>query len=96
MTKPFAWIIDQDQSDSPWTQAGEIGPRGAAKAAADVLREGGGQCFRLLNGDGEVSYEGRIVMCKADDRPGFQPLTAFKWCAAIQYLDAAGDTWVTM
>ena len=69
-------------------------------ALAESLKLGGGRKFRLLDDDGNVYFEGRIII-KGDDIGGgeedFMPLDGFGegfGCTEIQYLE--NGEWETL
>ena len=81
----YAWIIDKDHYD------------GAAELL-DRLRAGEGKHFRLKDDDGELYYEGRIIL--ANDHEGddeFAPLD--EWgkpnagCTTIEYQNPKTGAW---
>jgi hypothetical protein len=71
-----------------------IGPRNANDGLVAQLKDGGGRAFRMLDDDGEVYYEGRIL---TSDGPGsqddFAPLDCYgepnAGCTSIQYRQGA-------
>ena len=66
MTTPtYAWIIDKDHIDH--TDGGVYGPHYISQEQLDALRSGDGRKFRMLDDDGELYYEGRIVTARDDD-----------------------------
>lgn len=64
----YGWVIDVDRLDNAQA-VGVIGPRGVTRKMESRLRSGYGRIFRMLDDDGEVYYEGRII-----GGDGFEPL----------------------
>lgn len=61
----YLWKIDKDHiaSDGETPATGRIGPRGVDRGPLlDTLTAGGGIPFRMYDDDGELCYEGRIVV----------------------------------
>ena len=86
----YAWVITKDliedgKCDRLW------GPRGASKSKLDALDMGEGVRFRLLDDDGEVYYEGRIVgALDSEQHSGFEPLEDLGYatgCTEIHYFE---------
>lgn len=80
---PYAWIIDTDHTEkitSEHNEAGTTGPHWAtdeqiARLANDI---GLGRMFRMLDGDNELCYSGRLLDERdEDDVEWFGPLDDF-------------------
>ena len=104
MASTYAWVIDRDlifePPDSetapprPDSRVGLTGPRNASPALLDQLRVGRGHPFRMLDGDGEVCYEGRLAGDPTSE-DGFGPLDDLgepdAGCTSIEYLQPDGE-----
>jgi hypothetical protein len=101
----MAWIITKDKIATPGAEprtnqnaVGITGPSTASDHAVARLREGDGQPFRMLDGDGEIYYYGRFLEEPHDpelyEAVEFQPLDNFgtpnAGCAEIQYKSELG------
>jgi hypothetical protein len=94
---PYAWIIDIDRTETPGSDMdamGRSGPRWASDTVLVCLRNdlGYGRRFRMLDGDDEVYYLGRL-WDERDKRDieWFGPLDdfgrPFAGCTAIEYFE---------
>ncbi len=76
-TACYGWRIDQDYlCDGDRIQRSEAGvtaPRAIPPACISQLTRGEGTLFRMLDDDGELYYQGRIV----GQFEGFEPLDDF-------------------
>jgi hypothetical protein len=98
----YAWIIDTDLLAVPGDSNRNL--TGPSRAPAQMLHQlettTDGDRFRMLDGDGEVYYLGRIIGGgpDADDDAAFGPLTDFgmpdSGCTDIQYL--VGTRWESL
>ena len=90
----YAWVIDRDHVDS---KAGVRGPRITDPALNQALTAGEGKCFRMYDDDGELYYEGRLVVSQSNQDPEveFGPLTDYGMPNAgateIHYRNESGD-----
>lgn len=71
-TPSYGWIIDKDFIDG--TDAGIMGPSDISPLIRVKLLSGQGRKFRMLDDDGEVYYNGRVI---GDLDDGGDPLTDF-------------------
>jgi hypothetical protein len=101
----YAWIIDTDLLAEPGhTNTNLTGPSRAPALLLHQLEANpdAGDKFRLLDGDGQVYYLGRILEGgpNSDDDAAFGPLTDFgmpdSGCVEIEYLNAATGEWVAL
>ena len=91
----YGWVIDQDfivgAGGGCRCEVGTIGPRNASDSVVQALNEGRGAMFRLLDGDRNLYYQGRICD-PLGDATMFEPLCDFGMpnagCTIIQYLAA--------
>jgi len=91
----YGWIIDKDHFFNPEfdskSAVGVMGHRGIDSIIESELKDGRGGKFRMLDDDGDVVYEGRIM---GPDFSGFEPLDDYGTpnfgCTTIEYCDAAG------
>jgi hypothetical protein len=80
---PYAWIIDTDHTEEPASkdsQMGTTGPRWASdEVTAHLANDMGlGRRFRMLDGDGELYYTGRLLDERDEaDVEWFGPLDDF-------------------
>jgi len=95
----YAWIIDKDlitdgrhKAPSLSNSVGLTGPNNADPTVINRLLAGQGRQFRLLDGDGKLYYEGRVLSADIDfkdDSYMFSPLDDFgkgnAGCTEIQY-----------
>lgn len=90
----YAWIIDRDHIDS---DVGRRGPRNSPPTLEAALNSGKGKPFRMYDDDGELYYEGRLIVSKGEQDPEveFRPLSDFGMPNAgateIHYQDDAGN-----
>jgi hypothetical protein len=90
----YAWIIDKDHVGS---DVGVRGPKRSNDTLNAALSNGEGKPFRMYDDDGELYYEGRLVISKGDKDPEveFRPLTDFGMPNAgateIHYCDESGN-----
>jgi hypothetical protein len=67
----YGWIIDKDHVEDRFNAFGEITPvMGPSTISADVMRRlmnGEGNHFRMLDDDGELYYEGRLIQDEGED-----------------------------
>jgi hypothetical protein len=106
----YGWVIDKDHISQdlgivdfkPRNDTNLMGPRNISPEARIALKDGEGEKFRMLDDDGEVYYEGRIV---GGDYMGFEPLDDFGMpnagCTEIQYqsdpeINHTGKRWETL
>ncbi len=77
ITKDF--IADPDaRQPSNANAVGMVGPRNAKLTAAEIIAHPQGRTFRMKDGDGEVYYEGIMVITDDDgDEAEFRPLDDF-------------------
>ena len=102
----YAWVIDKDVSEPDSTDEGVVGGHDAPARMVDRLQESPayGTPFRLVDGDDEVMYLGRILAEHPDgslmhtvgcDETFFAPLEDFgapnAGCTEIQYKDPDGE-----
>jgi len=99
MSAKFGWIIDKDTiadtSAPPATNlnaVGLTGPRDIAEEVTVRLKAGEGRRFRMKDDDGEVYYEGRIILLDdADPEAEFGPMDNFgapnAGCTSIEYFE---------
>lgn len=88
----YGWIITKDVIAAP-DEAAEVGTMGPSNIDPHLqrrLKDGDGDRFRLLDDDGEVYYEGLIILTpQAEGEDLFAPLddfgTPYAGCARIQY-----------
>ncbi|MFB7858852.1 hypothetical protein [Rhodococcus qingshengii] len=60
--KNYGWIIDEVHVEGLSEEVGTCGPFNAAEEILDRLRNSDeGRKFRMLDGDGELDYVGRII-----------------------------------
>jgi len=80
----YCWTITVDLMDG--AQEGLTGPRGETRTQSEIVLHPDGVRFRLLDGDGELYYEGVAIL--PEDASGFEPLedfgTPYAGCVAIQ------------
>lgn len=61
----YAWVVTRDHFAAGWpgedSTVGRQGPENAPQALLDRLEAGEGVIYRLLDDDGEVMCEGRVV-----------------------------------
>lgn len=88
----YAWTIDKDvltASIGGDDESGTTGPSNAPQTLLDRLAAGEGTRFRMLDDDGELYYEGRILIDDEQDEEAFGPLNDFGMpnagCTEIQY-----------
>lgn len=98
------WTITKDLIADPNARkpsnanaVGMVGPRHSKLTAAQILSHPDGRKFRIKDGDGEVYYEGFMVITPEDgDDAEFRPLDDFgtpnAGATAIEYQRADG-TW---
>ncbi|MEU8195315.1 hypothetical protein AB0C10_16190 [Microbispora amethystogenes] len=96
MARPYGWLITQDYVSG--TECTVIGPRGVSDDILRRLEAGEGRTFRLLDGDGGLDYEGRIIVAPEDDDGEllFRPLDWAKHdsgSASIQYRNKKTGEW---
>ena len=93
----YHWTITKDYlaTDIEYNRDRAVGPRSSPKRYYEVLAEPG-EYFRMLDDDGKVYYEGKIV----GDYDGFEPLddlgTPDAGCTEIQYWDKEEQKWITL
>lgn len=86
----YAWIITRDRltPSGKFCRKGTQGPSLATPADLAKLQAGEGRKFRMLDDDGEVYYEGRIIGDEGAETD-FGPLDDFgtpdAGCTSIQY-----------
>lgn len=89
--RKYGWMITEDHVDG---RIGVRGPRNCPYTPEEI--EAKGKEFRLYDGDGELYYEGKIVM--DDNCSGFEPLDDYGMPNAgatdIRYLQ--GAVWRTL
>jgi hypothetical protein len=79
------WIVTKDLIADPTVRqpsnvnaVGMVGPRTAKMTADEILNHPQGQKFRMKDDDGEVYYEGIMVITADDgDEAEFRPLDDF-------------------
>jgi hypothetical protein len=96
----YGWIIDKDRlSNGEGSRVGIMGPHNLIDSIKAQLESGKGEPFRLLDDDGEIYYEGRIIHHEGYEAPdtGFEPLDDFgepdAGCSGIQYKSERTGQW---
>ncbi len=97
MARPYGWIITRDHME-PQSTRQITGPYNMRLEMLRRLEAGEGKPFRLLDGDGNPDYEGRIIVAPEDDGGEllFRPLD---WAredsgsASIQYRNEQTGEW---
>lgn len=88
-----AWMITKDVFRGVDAKA-VFGPSGATDEQCARLRAGEGKAFRMLDDDGELCYEGRIIDSDGTADDEFSPLDGYGTPDAgantIEYRNAAG------
>lgn len=102
MSAKYGWIIDIDTladasepAASNLNAVGLTGPRDISVEITERLKAGEGKNFRMKDDDGEVYYEGRIILLEdADPESEFGPLDDFgapnAGCTSIEYKTEKG------
>lgn len=101
MPAKYGWIIDKDHLPIDGkSSAGTMGPRDIAESVTTQLQQGAGRPFRMLDGDAEVMFDGRILTPgeEAGSELDFGPLDDFgtpdSGCTEIHYRE--GHRWVVL
>lgn len=92
----YGWIIDKDHIGPEifGDDTGTIGPGNVSDNIRALLEAGAGERFRMLDDDGELYYEGRIILPPLDHPSwndgelNFRPISDFgvgAGCTSIQY-----------
>lgn len=97
MPKTYGWLITEDVYD-PGSTRRICGPRNIDPDILSRLENGEGKRFRLRDGDGDLDYEGLMVLAPEDDGSEimFAPLD---WAASdtgstsIEYLNEETGAW---
>lgn len=101
MAPQYGWILDVDTIYDPVTDEGGpavglVGPRLIHPEIEQLLREGHGDRFRMLDDDGMVYYEGRIAG-RDTNHFMFAPLDDFgrpnAGCTTIEYQHPVSKGW---
>jgi hypothetical protein len=83
----YAWTIDENLIDGFMGRLYD-GPALASPSAVEGLAHGIGEVFRLLDGDDEVYFVGRLACQEGYEESGFEPLNDLGpdyGCTSIEY-----------
>lgn len=90
----YGWIIDKDVIDNGHSN-NLTGPNGISATIFNMLKNGEGEPFRMLDDDRILYYEGRLI--GDDNTDGFEPLddygTPGAGCTIIQYKNEKSGHW---
>lgn len=94
--RPYGWVITRNYTDDD--DAPVLGPRNMGLELRRRLERGEGKHFRLRDGDGNLDYEGRIIVSPEDDGGEllFKPLDWAKndnGSTSIEYLNDQTHEW---
>jgi len=102
----YGWIITKDHypEGREGTNSNAKGMSGPSHIHAGMFErlqtEGQGEEFRMLDDDGNLYYEGRLLGDPAAGVSGFEPLDDFgapnAGCTSIQYRNADTGKWETL
>jgi hypothetical protein len=93
-----SFIITVDKLDPPGSEQSMVGvtvSRGLQPELERRVTAGEGVAFRLLDGDGEVYYQGRHLQTTDTERDVFAPLdwgSGYAGCTSLQHRE--GGSWV--
>ena len=89
----YGWVITADLLGDERSDVGTVGPSGCPFSAEHIERDG--SKFRMKDDDGEVYYEGRIIL--GEDEEWFGPLDDFGMpnagCTSIEYYNEHKSEW---